>query len=768
MLNLKEAVFLDKPEKNRTNHSLKTLFVSSDAYKMSGAFLSLLALNKELNQNLDIKTHVILPYYGSGNSLVKESQISHEVIPSSDWIVPIGTKMDLHSRAAHYEAHTRNIGAATWIAKSALKGEFDVIHSNSSYTYVGALAAKMACVPHVWHLREFLEEDQGKQIIHKKRGYHMISKSDAVIAISRSLFQKYEPIVSKEKLHLIYNGIDTTTFEAMEKTIFEKDVPVFLFISGSDSPNKGRFELIDACSILKKQGEQFKLWFVGWCGDSLKSYVKEQGLESVTEFWGYQKFPQSFYQTADITFICSKFEAFGRTTVEAMMSGSLVIGADTAGTKELIQDQVTGLLYHSGDANDLARKITYALNQKEQMKAIAKKGRQNAIENFSARANASNIANLYNQVVGKTERKSKIRKYRAKINIALSRVIYGVRLLIGVPIYKKLADLLEDRPKVTEQIPGKPHVSVIVPIFNVEQYLRQCLDSIIAQTEQNLEIICVNDGSTDNSGAIIREYAQKDSRIIIVDKENSGYGASMNIGLSKATGDYIAIVEPDDFIDRHMYEDLYKCATKNGNVDIIKSSYWQYFDDLGDGEKLLEAPILSACHPPKKIFDVWAYPEIIYHHPSIWSCLYRNEFLKRNNIRFVEAKGAGWVDNPFLFETFCRANSIMWLPKAYYNYRQTNPNASSFLKDCTLPFQRTKEMLDFAEANNITDIRILGSVYKRILYNTAAALENPYYDKEKDDALIISELRRINPDFLKEKRVRDVERKAYHLFMDKQ
>ena len=100
-------------------------------------------------------------------------------------------------------------------------------------------------------------------------------------------------------------------------------------------------------------------------------------------------------------------------------------------------------------------------------------------------------------------------------------------------------------------------LSVLVPIYNVEQYLPQCLDSLCAQTLKSLEIICINDGSTDASGAILDEYSKNNPNIIVINKKNSGYGDSMNCGLRKAVGEYIGIVESDDFIDPDAFEKLY-------------------------------------------------------------------------------------------------------------------------------------------------------------------------------------------------------------------
>ena len=743
----------------------RPLFVSSDAYKGSGAFLSLLALNRTLNTKYKTKTKTVFPYYGSGQKLINDSNIDYAVIPSSDWIVPINYTPSKKERIKKYDEHTNNIMAAIKISTIVKRGHYNIIHSNTSYTYVGALASRICGVPHVWHIRELLEEDQNKQIMDKSAGYGLMSKSALVIAISKTVHDKYCRIVPANKVKVIYNGIDKNKFYRPAKTIFSGSKPIFLFVSGSDSPLKGRKELIDACAILKRQSIDFELWFVGWCGDRLRDYIKNAGLSNETTFWDYQEKPEEFYEKADICFMCSRNEAFGRTTVEAMMAGNLVIGADVAATKELIKDGQTGLLYIHGNPYSLAEKINYALSNQELMRIIADSGREEMSANFTAEKNAENILNAYKNLL--------------KENKDSGSILYGIQLCkyIFIWMYRKTFGYLGIRlsgstvycqkPSLIEPEKKPPCVSIIVPAYNVENYIEQCLDSIVSQTLTNIEIICVNDGSTDRTWSILKRYADGDDRIVLINKENSGYGNSVNIGISAAKGEYIGIVESDDFIDIDMYSNLFAIAKKN-NVDIVKSSYWRYFDDNATHTaEVLIAPISSACHPPKKVFSVWEYPEIIYHHPSIWSCIYRKSFLVENNIKFVEEPGGGWVDNPFLIESFCKAKSISWTENAYYYYRQTNPNASSFIKDCSMPFRRTQEMFKFAAENDIVDKRILGSIYKRVLYNAAATISNPYYVSKKDDAIIISELQKVDPNFLTEARVKDDERKAYNYFMEK-
>ncbi len=239
-------------------------------------------------------------------------------------------------------------------------------------------------------------------------------------------------------------------------------------------------------------------------------------------------------------------------------------------------------------------------------------------------------------------------------------------------------------------------ISVIVPVYNVERYLEQCLDSIVNQTLKDIEVICVNDGSTDSSPGIIEKFAQSNDFIKTINKKNGGYGSACNVGLDRARGEYIAIVEPDDFIKLDMYEKLCSRAEKY-DADIVKSPFWMYFDDENNDEWMNKIRWAKDINPPSKIFGIEDYPVFFYHHPSIWSAVYKRSFLNKENIRFNEVKGAGWVDNPFNMKALLLAGRITWEPRAYYYYRQTNAQASSSLKDYNIPIDRTLEMFDFIE-----------------------------------------------------------------------
>lgn len=258
-----------------------------------------------------------------------------------------------------------------------------------------------------------------------------------------------------------------------------------------------------------------------------------------------------------------------------------------------------------------------------------------------------------------------------------------------------------------------PTISVILPIYNAEPFLEECLTSIKNQTFTDLEILCVNDGSTDSSVETIQKFCNLDDRFVLLSKPNGGYGHSLNYGLKHAQGKYISIIEPDDFINPRMYEDLLLFAKANNNADVIKGSYWEYFDTRDDfGEVLRKPNLIREMKQTPFSFNLKDDAEVFTHHPSIWSALYKKDFLDFNEIRFVEPKGAGWADNPFFAETLIKAREIIWVPNGYYYYRQTNPSASSFLKDYRIPFDRLREMraiLQKAQAND----EIWGAFYRR-------------------------------------------------------
>jgi len=215
-------------------------------------------------------------------------------------------------------------------------------------------------------------------------------------------------------------------------------------------------------------------------------------------------------------------------------------------------------------------------------------------------------------------------------------------------------------------------VSVLVPIYNVEDFLADCLESLVNQTLKEIEIICINDGSKDRSLEIIKEYATKDERIVIINKENTGYGDSMNRGLKKAVGEYVGIVEPDDFIDMDAFEKLYNAAKKN-NAEVVKANYYEYYGDTNEDKTKSN---LFRLEEIGRVIDPRDEHMIIYQLPCIWAAIYKREFLIDNKINFLATPGASYQDTGFNMKVWLSARRAFFIKKAFLHYRQDNSNSS--------------------------------------------------------------------------------------------
>ena len=218
-----------------------------------------------------------------------------------------------------------------------------------------------------------------------------------------------------------------------------------------------------------------------------------------------------------------------------------------------------------------------------------------------------------------------------------------------------------------------PMVSIVVPVYNVERYLEECLESILSQSLEDIEVIVVNDGSTDGSAAIADSYEEKDSRVRVIHKPNSGYGHTMNTGFRAARGEYIGVVESDDCVRPRMFEKLYKLASKN-DADVVRSNYYAM---SGNGTQFNLIDILSLGDAPyAHSFDPKRYVEILRGSPAIWTGIYRASFLKEKDISFLETPGASYQDTGFFLKVMTLADRVVFTREAFLNYRVDNAGSS--------------------------------------------------------------------------------------------
>lgn len=269
-------------------------------------------------------------------------------------------------------------------------------------------------------------------------------------------------------------------------------------------------------------------------------------------------------------------------------------------------------------------------------------------------------------------------------------------------------------------------VSVIVPVYNVEKHLKTCLDSVINQTYKNLEIILIDDGSTDNSSEICDEYARNDERIVVIHKENKGVSSARNKGIEIATGDFIGFVDSDDYIEPDMYEKLVSMITSD-DIDIATSGYYKDFSDRKVPMKNEgEVPIYPVC---VKDFLKYVYIRDKYQNVAgyIVTKIIRTTVLKKNNILFDEKLLIG-EDVLFMAEVFMKSRKIMYTEKHLYHYFQNNASAYHNYRvriDSMGSLAAYERIAELFSENNV-DKNIIDYVKRFLVYHASLLLKMSY------------------------------------------
>jgi glycosyltransferase involved in cell wall biosynthesis len=220
-----------------------------------------------------------------------------------------------------------------------------------------------------------------------------------------------------------------------------------------------------------------------------------------------------------------------------------------------------------------------------------------------------------------------------------------------------------------------PKVSIIIPVHNTELYLRQCLDSIVNQTLNEIEIICVNDGSTDGSLNILNEYAARDKRIRVIDKENGGQGLARNIAIKHASGEYLGFVDSDDWVDSNMFMELWASAKKfEADVTICEFSHFNQDTGRISQPEWLKLPVDTKFDNTS--FNWEDIREIGFQiNSGPVNKIYRSDFINRFNIEF--SKGIYYQDIIFVYASILNAKKISLVRKPLYLYRYARQGSTT-------------------------------------------------------------------------------------------
>lgn len=218
-------------------------------------------------------------------------------------------------------------------------------------------------------------------------------------------------------------------------------------------------------------------------------------------------------------------------------------------------------------------------------------------------------------------------------------------------------------------------ISVIITIHNAEKYLQECIESVLKQTFTNFEILCMDGGSTDATPQILKEYAQKDGRIRIINDPNTSYGHKVNRGISEACGEYISVLESDDMYKPYMLEKLYE-AIKEHDADFVNGNYIEFYD-IGNRRIHRTVRMYSDCDY-NRLINYRKQPKGFGDISRYWTGLFKKEFFIRENIRMNESPGASYQDMSFRFLTSVLASAAYHLDIPVYLYRIDNPNSSIY------------------------------------------------------------------------------------------
>ena len=231
-----------------------------------------------------------------------------------------------------------------------------------------------------------------------------------------------------------------------------------------------------------------------------------------------------------------------------------------------------------------------------------------------------------------------------------------------------------------------PKVSVIVPIYNVEKYLEKCINSLLSQTLEDIQIILVNDGSKDNSGNIAKEYEQNNKdRVIYVEKENGGLSDARNYGLKYATGDFIAFLDSDDYIEKNAYEEMYNKAIEE-NADYVECDFiWEFPNKIR----------VDKQYPYKNKKEMLSFVRVV-----AWNKLIKRQLITDNNLEFP--KGLRYEDVEFTYKLIPFINKFTYVDKPFIHYVQREGSIANVQNERTAEiFTVLDNVIEFYKKNNI-------------------------------------------------------------------
>lgn len=368
---------------------------------INGASYSMLNLIDTLKDKCNF---IIISPFETGPFVdaIKSRNIEMYFVPFYRWVEVKDADFEIKQKNWENKYDTLNQQLALKLASILKDKKIDIIHSNTSVVDLGYRLSKIMNIPHIWHIREFGEDDFNMYpLCSYDEYYKKIADDNYLICISKAVREKFKGKVSSLKLFLIYNGVGRENIYQRTNYNLDKKKKLICLQAGMILKSKGQDITVKAIDKLINKGYNIELLLAG------RGRIEDLGIDSNKKWLkclGQVNNLKELRKKVDIEIISSKKEAFGRVTVEAMMSGLAVIGTNSGGTVELIDNNKNGLLFEQDNALDLADKIEYLYNNRSEIKRLGKNAYSSSKNKYLIDRCAKEIYNLYDKVRKENER----------------------------------------------------------------------------------------------------------------------------------------------------------------------------------------------------------------------------------------------------------------------------------------------------------------------------------------------------------------------------
>lgn len=375
---------------------MRVLYVSHYA-GLGGAQKSLLSMIDYLRP-MGVEPFVLIPCHGPVEEEFRRLNIPYEIARFTSMRKPSQGKC--RDRLEGFLRKKINYITAFKISRK-YKGQFDLVHANSSLAFFGCYLKRRLQIPLVWHLREFGDLDYPLSFIGgNKYSTYCYENADALIAISKIIHSHYSKTIAPNGTYrLIYNGVDETMIPS-KKMIDKSDRPLRLCIVGGVTKGKNHRDLIEAIALMPKGSVEVDI--IGSGDDTLQEELtilaEKLDVSDIIRFCGQDNDICTKLSRYDVGLVTSINEAFGRIIIEYMLAGLVVVASDTGACPELIDDGLNGLLYELGNPSSLANCLTRLVNDPKLLETLGKAGHDKAMNQFTAKTNATNVYNLYREL----------------------------------------------------------------------------------------------------------------------------------------------------------------------------------------------------------------------------------------------------------------------------------------------------------------------------------------------------------------------------------